>query len=373
MKALLAITLAALCSGCIELDFFLFQPETVDSVEEGYHGLPLWVGSSPPDWVANAKVEREIYIDVDSGASLPPEELGGRKEYIHGVFLHAPRDCPKTTCPLIDDPPTIIYQHGNSGSMWRYWWRSVWLWSLGADVFVYTYRGYGLSAGEPNKKNVLEDARAAAAYLIERPDVSTDRLVAYGYSMGGVTASYLVGKFEHKELFDACILEAPLDTPASAVKVASGTEMGEGYFLDEDTLFDGVRFIKGSRLPILHMHGRFDQVISTKQADEYYDALKDRPDYTHYLNKTDAPDEAWMKNTNHHTIPLAPWRAPWDLSHYFDSKKNPTGCCVHPLELTEPAHAGFLEDVGGAEGSEFLKRANDYRRLVADWLATVLK
>jgi len=360
--------LAFLSAGCIELDFFLFEPDKADSVAGDYHGLPLWSGDDAPDWIAEAEVEREIYLRVPSGEVIPPGSEKGQKSYIHGAFLHAPTTCPVEDCPLIEDPPTIVYQHGNSGHMWRYWWRAVALWNLGANVFIYTYRGYGLSAGEPSKANVLEDADTAIAYVAGRPDVNPARIVANGYSMGGVPTSYLVGRSPHKGVFAACILEAPLDSPETIVKVATGTDMPGGFFLDEDTEFDGPKFVKGSNLPILHMHGQNDDVLMVESADRYYDVLKGRPGYTHYLNKTDAPDEAWIKTCDHRNIPIWSWGAAHHIADYWGSKKNPTHCCVHPLEYPDPAHAGFLDAIGKTTGDELYATSLDYKNLIAGWL-----
>jgi len=369
MRAAIVIaSLAVLTAGCIELDFFLFEPEKADSVEGDYHGLPLFHGEGAPEWIAQSEVEREIYLRVPSAEVIPADQIAGQKSYIHGAFLHAPTTCAVEDCPLIEDPPTIVYQHGNSGHMWKYWYRAVALWNLGANVFIYTYRGYGLSKGEPSKSNVLEDADTAVAYVASRPDVNPDRVVAHGYSMGGVPTSYLVGRSPHKNVFAVCIIEAPLDTPESIVNVASGTDMPGGFFLDEDTTFDGPEFIEGSNLPILHMHGQDDAVLMIESADHYYDVLKSRPDYTHYLGKTDAPDEAWIEPTGHRNIPFWSWDALHHMPDYYGHKKNPTHCCVHPLEYSDPAHAGFLAKIGKTTGDELYASSLDYKSLISSWL-----
>jgi fermentation-respiration switch protein FrsA (DUF1100 family) len=373
MRAAAIVAVIAAClTGCIELDFFLFDPEKADSVAGDYHGLPLWNGSGAPQWILDAEVEREIYIRVPSAEVIPPGALAGQQSYIHGAFLHAPTTCPLDQCPLIDNPPTIIYQHGNSGHMWRYWYRAVALWNMGANVFIYTYRGYGLSPGEPTNKRVLEDAATAMQYVSTRPDVNPLRIVAYGYSMGGVPTSHLVGRSEHKHKFAACILEAALDSPESLVDTATGTDFGGGFFLDEDSPFDGPDFIKGSNLPILHMHGANDSILLLSQSESYYQVLKNRPSYTHYLGKTQKPDEAWIKGCDHRNIPVWSWDGTEHIPHYWGHKKNPTHCCVHPLEYPDQAHAGFLDAIGHTTGDQLLTTSLDYKRLIADWLKSVL-
>ena len=126
MRAAIVIaSLAVFTAGCIELDFFLFEPEKADSIDGDYHGLPLFEGEGAPQWILDSEVEREIYIRVPSGEVIPPDSIAGQQSYIHGAFLHAPTTCPVEDCPLIEFPPTIVYQHGNSGHMWKYWYRAV--------------------------------------------------------------------------------------------------------------------------------------------------------------------------------------------------------------------------------------------------------
>jgi fermentation-respiration switch protein FrsA (DUF1100 family) len=364
--------LAALCcAGCIELDFFLFEAERADSIAEDYHGLPLYQDDGAPGWVDEQLVEREIYLRVPSAEQLPPDQLGGVKSYVHGAFLRAPQDCPVEECPLIDDDVTFLYQHGNSGHMWRYWYRAVALWDMGANVFIYTYRGYGLSkpqGDQPTRASILADAATAMAYVRGRPDVDQSRVFAYGYSMGGIPTSYLVGKSEHRSAFRATILESALDGPRGIVNLSTGTEWPEGYFLDEDTSFYGPDLIEGADLPVLHMHGDRDSRVLMRQAEIYYKVLKGRPDYTHYLGKTDKPDEEWIHRTGHRNVAIEAFWAPKHISDYWGSKQNPTHCCVHPLEYQNPAHAGFLDAIGGTTGDATWQSSQLYEKLIVDWV-----
>lgn len=183
----------SLCS-CIKIDFFLFANGLEESIEDSYHGLLLYAGSSSPEWIteASASIEREIYLTPE-GKLIEPGDIGLHREYIHGCFLPSPRNAPADSCPLTGSNVTFLYTHGNSGGMFKYWYRAVSLWSMGANVFIFSYRGYGLSKGETTRASVKMDADAAATYLKSRKDIDTSRIIIYGYSMGAVTASYLWG------------------------------------------------------------------------------------------------------------------------------------------------------------------------------------
>lgn len=359
--------------GCMKLDGLFFEADKATSIEKDYHGLPLTIASNPPEWMARIEVEREIYIATPSGRRLTEAEREDAKAYFHGAFIPAPSDCPADTCPLVGQGVTFLYQHGNSGHLWRYWYRAVALWSLGANVFVYTYRGYGLSSGEANRKNVLTDATAAMTYVRSRDDVNLDRIIAYGYSMGGIPTSYLVGRSDHAGQFLGAVLESALDSPDATLDLSTGAEFPRGFFMD-DTLFDGPVFLKhADELPILHIHGGADERVVPDQAEQYYQVLKSWDAYTHYLGKETKPHEDWVKTAGHRNVPIEAFKAEHHIADYDDHKDNPSHCCIHPAEYTEPAHAAFLDTIGRTTGDEMRASAEAYHNLVSDWVLSVLE
>ncbi|XZE21404.1 alpha/beta hydrolase [Pirellulaceae bacterium SH449] len=97
---------------------------------------------------------------------------------LHGWFLRSE-----------DDPlGTVICFQGSDRNI-TYTTRSVyWLTQRGFNVFVFDYRGYGLSEGAPDRKGLVEDSVAAIDYVVTRSDVRPDRIVLYGQSMGGQLA-----------------------------------------------------------------------------------------------------------------------------------------------------------------------------------------
>lgn len=359
---------------CIKLDFFLFEGDEADSIEGDYHGLPLYVGDNPPSWIDSSSmesIEREIYLSVPGGEVIPPDQLSGESNYIHGVFMPAPASCPSDSCPLIDEEVTFLYMHGNSGTMFRYWYRAVALWNMGANVFIITYRGYGLSKGETSRKHIKEDADVAAAYLKSRADIDTNKIIVYGYSMGGITASYLSGESRHKNSFAGVILESALDSPEEIVDLSTGTDFPGGFFLDDEP-YDGTRFIKNTAMPILHIHGTEDTRVIIDQAYNYYEVLKDHANYTHFIGKTNKPHEEWLRTAEHRNIPILPFGAEKQIADYWDDSKNPCNCCVHPDEYIEPQFAGFLQDIGKTNGAAMVEAARRYESLIADWVVGII-
>ncbi len=356
---------------CIKLDFFLFESEEATSIADDYHDLPLYMGTNPPNWVDSTQVEKEIYVTVPDGKVIPADNVSYYKNYIHGVFIPAPTNVSSDTCPLIGKSITFLYCHGNSGNIWRYWYRAVALWNMGANVFIFTYRGYGLSKGETSRKNIKKDVETAATYIKRRPEVVTSRLIVYGYSMGAIPASYLVGTSSHKNSFASVILESGLDSPEEIMQLSSGTEYPGGFFFDDEP-FDGVKFIKNTTIPILHMHGQEDQRVIVDQAYNYYKVLSGKLNYTDYVGKTQKPDEKWVATTAHRNVPIYSYKGEKHIPDYWDDSDNPAHCCVHPDEYDDPLFAEFLQHVGKTTGAEMVAAAEKYEDLIVAWISTII-
>lgn len=67
-------------------------------------------------------------------------------------------------------------------------------WNLGYNVFIYDYRGYGLSSGEPNESGLKIDADTILEYAESHQQLKTTSLILYGRSLGGAVAIYIGSK-----------------------------------------------------------------------------------------------------------------------------------------------------------------------------------
>ncbi len=86
---------------------------------------------------------------------------------------------------------TVLFCHGNAGNI-SHRLESIEIFhKLGLNVFIFDYRGYGLSTGEPSEQGTYLDAKAAFDYLIEERNINPDRLIYFGRSLGGSVASWL--------------------------------------------------------------------------------------------------------------------------------------------------------------------------------------
>ncbi|WP_051278920.1 alpha/beta hydrolase [Chitinilyticum aquatile] len=151
---------------------------------------------------------------------------------------------------------TVVHFHGNAQNMTAHWRFVGWLPAQGYNVFVFDYRGYGLSQGSPEPKGVFDDANAALDYVRTRKDVDPERLLVLGQSLGGTNAIAAVGAGNRAGI-RAMVIEA---TFSSYSAIANDKVAGSGALVDDSYSAD--RYIgKLAPIPLLLIHGTQDQII----------------------------------------------------------------------------------------------------------------
>jgi uncharacterized protein len=166
-----------------------------------------------------------------------------------GVRLHG------WYCPVPRPRCVFLMMHGNAGNITHRVDRiTSWQRSLNVSVFVFDYRGYGRSTGQPNEPGVYSDARAAYRWLTADKGIAPDDVVFFGESLGAAVALQLATEVTPRAL----ILESPF---------TSAVEMGQRAFP-----WLPVRWIMRNRFasiekigryhgPLLIIHGTQDTVI----------------------------------------------------------------------------------------------------------------
>ncbi|KAI3653970.1 hypothetical protein MP228_000689 [Amoeboaphelidium protococcarum] len=86
---------------------------------------------------------------------------------------------------------------------------------LNVDVFIFSYRGYGKSEGQPDEKGIKEDAVAAMEYVQQRTLESKLPITIFGQSIGGAVAIYLASKYPQIKMLiiENTFLNIPLLVP----------------------------------------------------------------------------------------------------------------------------------------------------------------
>lgn len=180
---------------------------------------------------------------------------------LHGWFIPA-----QNAGGLIPARATIIHFHGNAQNLSAHKEAVQWLPAHGYNVFLFDYRGYGLSEGRPNQAGLFADSNAALNYVRSRPDVDKNRLLVFGQSLGGTNAIAAVGAGNHAGI-RAVAIES---TFSSYSDIANDKFSGSGLLVRNT--YSSRRFIgRISPIPLLLIHGTADQVIPDKHSQTLFD------------------------------------------------------------------------------------------------------
>ena len=155
---------------------------------------------------------------------------------------------------------TVLYCHGNAGNIYHRLHKVKFFYEMGVNFFIFDYRGYGKSAGNPSEKGLYKDAQAAYDYIISRSDVDRNKIVVYGKSLGGPVAADLC---LHRKA-SALILEGSFASVALRAQQLYP-------FLPMKLLitqkYNAMVKVSNIRIPKLIAHGRNDEVISFRHGE----------------------------------------------------------------------------------------------------------
>ena len=134
-----------------------------------------------------------------------------------------------------------------------------------ADALLWDYRGYGRSDGTPGVEALKHDALAVYDSLRARSDVSADRLVVWGHSLGSFMASYVANERE----VAGVVLENPATTVDDWVDNLIPWYVRLFLGVDVDSELQGesnLEFVRSLEAPLLVVAGANDNVTAPKMA-----------------------------------------------------------------------------------------------------------
>ncbi|MBL1259480.1 MAG: alpha/beta hydrolase [Thiotrichaceae bacterium] len=237
MKRYLALLLCVvLLSGCSQ---FLFYPHP------SLIRTPTDVGLE----------YRDIQFSTQDGTQL------------HGWML------PAATQPAT---ATVLFMHGNAENISTHLGSVYWLPERGFNVFLFDYRGYGQSAGEPSLDGVHQDAQRALEVVFEQTESEGVPLVLFGQSLGGAIAISTVANSAYRGRIKGLIVESSFSSYQAIAREALGS-----FWLTwplqwplslsiSDAYHPGraIERIKG--LPVLVIHGEQDSVVAHHHGEALY-------------------------------------------------------------------------------------------------------
>ncbi len=184
--------------------------------------------------------------------------------------------------PAPQGRPTILYFHGNGGSLATRADRLDFLRQQGYGVLITTYRGYSGSSGSPAEFPIKMDAIYFYHWL-QSKGVSESDIVLYGESLG--TGVAIATALNHHP--GAVILEAPY---SAIVDVAASKYwwMPVRWFMKDR--FESDKLIGQLSAPVFMVHGELDEVIPIRHAKKLFEAASQ-------------PKEAvWLRDADHSNL-----------------------------------------------------------------------
>lgn len=183
----------------------------------------------------------EIYIETSD------------KQRLHGWFI--PHPTPRAT---------LLFFHGNGGNISHRLEKINVFNDLGLNIFIFDYRGYGLSTGDPDEAGTYADAIAAYRFLIEEKNISPENTIFYGESLGSSISSWLAKQHPPGALI--------LDSGFTSIK-----DMASHYypFLPVNIItrirYPTLQHMMDINSPLLVIHSIEDEIIPFDHGLELYE------------------------------------------------------------------------------------------------------
>jgi fermentation-respiration switch protein FrsA (DUF1100 family) len=171
---------------------------------------------------------------------------------LHGWFIPSP-----------DTESVVLFCHGNAGNI-SHRLDSIRIFhDLGLSVFIFDYRGYGLSEGRPSEEGTYRDAEAAWNHLVEGRGIPSDRIILFGRSLGAAVAAHLAQTARPSAL----ILESAF---ASVPEIASH----HYWYLPVRWLsrfkYATAAYVRAVHAPTLVIHSRDDEINPIEQGRDVF-------------------------------------------------------------------------------------------------------
>lgn len=168
-----------------------------------------------------------------------------------GVLLHG------WFVPGESNQPLVVFFHGNAANISHRLNNITALHRMGLPVFIFDYRGYGVSKGRAlAEEDLYRDARGALQWLQTR-GWPPDRVIFYGRSMGAAVALQLALEQPPAGVVLECAFTS---LPDIAWEMTPATYALVGWW-SIDARFDNLGKISRLQRPLLMIHGDRDKII----------------------------------------------------------------------------------------------------------------
>lgn len=172
--------------------------------------------------------------------------------------------------PRSDARGVALFCHGNAGNISHCLPLIKTLHDAGCSVLAFDYRGFGKSGGKPSEQGTYDDAQAAWDYLVKERRVPAERIVVFGWSLGGAVAARLAANLPPERRPGSVILSSSFSSIADMAR--------KHYPIFPVRLllrFEYPTAANASKIksPVLVIHSRDDEIVPLKQGRKIFDSI----------------------------------------------------------------------------------------------------
>jgi fermentation-respiration switch protein FrsA (DUF1100 family) len=167
---------------------------------------------------------------------------------------------------------TILFCHGNAGNISHRLGSIGIFHQIGLNVFIFDYRGFGNSDGNPSERGSYADAHAAWNYLVERENIKPENIILFGRSLGSGVAAWLAKEKKAK----AVILESSF---------TSIPDLGRKYYpifpvkLISRIKYPVIEYVQQATCAKLFIHSINDELIPYNHGQKNFAKAKEPKDF----------------------------------------------------------------------------------------------
>lgn len=220
-----------------------------------YAGLSLYLYVFQENYIYFPDLPSREVDASPADVGLPFESLKIRTEdgeTLDGWFVPAPAS-----------RETLLYLHGNGGNIGHRVDMIRTFHSLGLNVLIFDYRGYGRSTGKPSEEGIYRDAMAAWNHLTQERRIPAEHIALFGESLGGSIAAWLAERHPPRAL----VIYAAFTSVSDMAKTLYP-------FLPIGLIaryrYDTRATLARVHAPLLILHSTEDEIIPYRHAQELF-------------------------------------------------------------------------------------------------------
>ena len=226
-----------------------------------------------------------LFYQPDSYLYLDPKKVGYNfdeikfdaqdQTHLLGWFFRAKKQ------PL----GTIVLFHGNAQNLSSHFSSLIWATEDHYNLFVFSYRGYGGSEGEPSQEGTVLDGIAALKQADQlRNQNGGGSLIVIGQSLGGAVAMRSVSEWGDRDRIQGLVLDSTfMSYPRVARRVLAERWWLWPFSPIAHVLVSNAKgteqAVRENRIPLLVIHDLRDPVVTFPNGQEIFDTAHDPKEF----------------------------------------------------------------------------------------------